>query len=66
MESRSKHTLQSGMKRFVRFFTAMLLCICVINTAEAFDFERDIAAKFFWTKAMAAGWNNLPGFCIPA
>ena len=64
MESRSKHTLQSGMKRFVRFFTAMLLCICVINTAEAFDFERDVAAKFFWTKsykkAHPAPTNNMP------
>ena len=51
------------LKTFIRFF-AVLLCLCTLNTAFAFDFERDIASKFFWTKSYKQKHpkpkNNMP------
>lgn len=48
---------------FVRFF-AVCLCLFICNAAFAFDFERDVASKFFWTKsykkAHPAPVNNMP------
>lgn len=43
---------------------AVFLCLFVVNGAFAFDFERDVAAKCFWTKsykkAHPAPTNNMP------
>ena len=50
-------------RAFVCFFAAFL-CLGVFNTAFAFDFERDVASKFFWTqsykKAHPKPKNNMP------
>ena len=50
-------------KTFIRFL-AVFLCLCTVNAVFAFDFEKDVASKFFWTKSYKKKHpkpeNNMP------